>query len=367
MLRALRIGVPENRTTALLAVTCDTHRDFGNALAREALRLAGRADSDGLKVESINVEAPAAGYRVDLELIARSKSGLRCVWFEAKWDAAWEQDQLVHYDRALESALGGDRGALVVLMTERRAATDDTAAGRVLSWERLAVIADKAGAARHGAAHGPWRRAARQACGTVDQFVLDLLLEHLEEEHDVTVSPLTATHAHALAQFEAAKNITDLLAQAGARQAGFRPEQQGKSREGGAAVRWMLIPDAPNVDIRDAIQAWTELGAELVLWRSVSGKHHDTGGAALIAGLRLPDGQSEATLAHIRDLCARDEAEKASWPLPIRELPPNEGFSLFCSVLPLQMVAVAAADFVGQTTFVATWLRHTVDALASPA
>lgn len=362
VVRALLIGVGENRTTALLAVACQLHDPFAEALIRSAV---GDPRLDVEALEGVRVEVlTAAGRRVDLEIAVRTASGgLSRLWFEAKWDAAWQSNQLEHYAEALTTLAGAQDHRLIVLLPAARA-PDLARFGlgtRIapLTWEQLAVVADRSGAATH--AHsggtGPWRRAARESDAPARQHVLDQLLEHLKEDHDVVIDQLTTSHASALSLAKPAIDISDQLM----REALGRSELNG--RDGNtwshALGRRWIVETGPSVPI-----PWASPEGHFEAFRSVSGKHHEAAGAVYIAGVRLPQLAAERLSEIIGQVCTHDG--ETDWPWSLTQL--AEGTDRYvCSVLPVEAVATAAGTFDGQVDFLGRWLQRTITALNKTA
>lgn len=359
VLRALRIGVAENRSTALVAVACQLHRPFAELLVQEAIG-GSEPGADTLRLNDLeaSVEVAAVGGRVDLELVVHTSVGLRRIWLEVKGDAEFQDDQLGRYQRALAQTPGA-QGRLVVLLPASRVHTPELAGIDVeaITWQTLAALADSAGSRVHDASGqaGYWRPSARQSDAPARQLVLDLLLEHLQEEYDVTIDPLTTLHASALRLASSAIAVSDRIAA----DAIVRAQCQTVRTEPwlkGLGCRWYLSPPVSTE------QRWWEPNGEFVLWRSVSGNRglHPAGGASFVAGAKLSPAAGEELHSLITRLCEQDA--RTDWPWPLRHLPQAK-HHFVCSALPLEALATAAATPEHQVQFVSSWLLHTLASL----
>lgn len=357
ILRALQIRVGENRTTALLAVACQFHRAFAEALLRRALNTDDLILQD---IEGVNVElAIVRGRRIDLELVARTSAGLFRVWFESKWTAGFGRDQLKDYAEALRDQSGGLGTLIALLPAERADALEPVGYADVVTWDEVALLADRAGThAHHRSAYAtPWRSAARDAGAPASQHVLDLFLQHLEEEHSVTVHPLTSLHASALRQARSAIVVTDKLAEGASQRAGWNLDRQ-RVWSHQLGCRWVI--HSPE-NASDEGRWWAGHGS-FVLWRSITGNAdlHPANGASFAAGVQIRTDQADAFDAVIEALCADDRA--TDWPWPLRRAS-DESWRYVCSALPMEAIATAAGNFDGQVRFVQMWLERTLTSL----
>jgi hypothetical protein len=181
LIEAARFQGGEDRLTEILAVVLS---DFEPA----ALEFLGRAGLEASKVEVSTQVRTGRGKRVDLQILGLGPDGLPCarLWSEHKTEAVYMDDQLEGYARDLED-LGGARRLITI--AERGTPPRIDSRWLWFTWDQVAGWLERLGREHTSDRH--WRRSARAAGAEAAIRMLDELLVYLEEEHDVTLEPMT--------------------------------------------------------------------------------------------------------------------------------------------------------------------------------
>lgn len=342
--QAIRSFAPgEDRTTAVLAAVCIIHRRFAKTVLRE---VTGVDRIDGESIEAnLQVLIPG-GRRVDLELVGRRADGsVTRVWIEAKWKAAFQPDQLADYERALDS-----HGTLIALLPTHR--VGEVPDGfRTCTWERIALLADKAGS-DDGGPH--WRRMAYDPDAPARRRVLALFLDHLQAEHDMTTKPLLTDHAVAIRLADEALEITDRLGDEGIKRAGLQVLKGGSFGYDSAGAWWHLSGRADS----DAI--WHPRGY-LELMRHPQGAHQDGPlEPVFLLGHTLP----KATIERLESDQLEDWRRRLAAEEPLFKLSGGRSqLTRIVAAVQIVQIASASASFDGQVSFFAGWIVRALDRL----
>jgi hypothetical protein len=181
MIDAARFRGGEDRLTEILAVVLS---NFEPA-AIELLRHAGL---DATKVEVSTQVRTDRGKRVDLQIVGLDSDGRLCarLWSEHKTQSEYMEDQLEGYSRDL-NALGGAQRLITI--AERRTPPRINPSWLWFTWDEVAGWFERLG--REHTGDRRWRLGARVPDAEAAIRMLDELLVYLEEEHDVSLEPLT--------------------------------------------------------------------------------------------------------------------------------------------------------------------------------
>jgi hypothetical protein len=203
----------ENRLTEVLATVLSGDAAFGRALLR---RVAGSEVPDIAKCKTFEVTTQlgvTTGW-VDLQLVAVDDGRVprARVWVESKTGADFQPDQLPRYHRDL-MRYPGDEPRWLVTIVEAGAYVDEDERWQRFTWRDVAQWLWETGRSDTGDAN--WRVAAGNSDAAAHQRIRQELLTYLEEEHDVSVDPLSHDEVFAFsAAADAFEQIGALLEQA---------------------------------------------------------------------------------------------------------------------------------------------------------